>query len=124
VRFAFAARTNLPDIIQGSATLGGKLDVGFVRIGPGLAEIVAGAEQSAPESVSGSPQPAAACAIIIIQRVNGLAVKVRSGNIPACAIAIGAKKEGAFCGAHEEHDVAIFDGEMANAAMDGGERPT
>ena len=49
-------------------------------------------------------------------------MKVGSGDIPACAIAIGPKKEGAFCGAYEEQDVAVFHGEMANAAMDGGKR--
>src|ERR1051325_12056332 len=88
VWFIWSSGCYLPDILQGKSTLGGKLNCGFLRIGPTLSEIISGTKYGSPNTLRRSPHSAFPGTPVISNRVNSLAVKIWPTNFPARTLSV------------------------------------
>ncbi len=97
------AETNLPDISERCAGIGGKPDLGFLWVSPSLAEIVARTQEGAPElALCGRPQTVPPLASVISHAVDGLPVEIGAGHLPFRALRVGAQQERSFRGANKQ----------------------
>ena len=78
VRLIGRAERDLPDIFERDAGIGGKTDGRFLRIGPGLAEVVGETQERAPDALGGSPDAMAAGAAVEGHGIDAVAVKIRA----------------------------------------------
>src|SRR5207245_11795117 len=79
---ALPAENDLPDVLQGGAAIGRKSDVGFRRIRPNFAEVIARAQISPPEAMGGRPQAMPPFAMVVRERIDGLAVEIGASHFP------------------------------------------
>src|SRR2546425_3037602 len=91
--FLGPAEGDLPDILQGDAGIGRKSNGSLLRIGPALAEVIAGSQESAPITLRGSPYAVLAAATIIGHRINTVAVEIRTTDLPPATMRVRAKDE-------------------------------
>src|SRR5246127_2533177 len=106
VRFLGPARGDLPDILQRDARLGGKSNRRLPGIGPAFSEIIAGTEQRPPVALRRSPYAIPSAACVISHGVDIVSVKIGTADIPAAALAIGAKNERSFCRSHQQKKIS------------------
>src|SRR5262245_65146400 len=108
----------LPDILEGETGFRWKFDAGFQRVGPGPAEIVAGAQIRAPQRTAGrGPQSMTAVPTVVRQGINSMPMKVWPGDFPVPAIQPGPRQEGALRRAQEQEHVPVPDFEVLDAAQ-------
>src|SRR5262245_14940034 len=111
-----AIENDLPDVVQRSAAVWWKLHVGFQRIGPGLAEVVARSKIRSPVIVRGRPQAVTTLAVVVGHRVHAVSVKIGPGHVPACALGTRAQKKRALRRPDQQQYVAAADSQMVDTA--------
>jgi hypothetical protein len=109
LRLIVSAQANLPNVPQGSAKLRGKPDACLQRIRPNSAEVIAGPQKRTPHHVvCRNPQAVPAASSVIRHCIDALAMKIRPGNVPFCAVARRAKKKRSLIRTYQQEHVSVF----------------
>src|SRR5712691_1281330 len=120
VRLVRMALRDLPDLFQRSLAAFGKFDVVSFRVAPGFSKVIRlTKKRSKMRTVHRRPQTLAAFAPIVSQRIDRAAGKVRPGDVPVFARAVGTKQKRALHRADQHEIVACVDIDLICGWHDG-----
>src|SRR5258708_28752221 len=109
VRLFGPTDSDLPDVLQGNAGVGGKPNRGLLRIGPALAEIVARSQEGSPITRRRSPYTVLASAVVVGHSVNTVPVEIGAAYLPPAPLRVRTEDECSLCCSQQQKKVSLSD---------------